>query len=216
MGSANSVNIARSEEENHSVIQREPSPITRDGDESKTLSEDSKETKEQEEEDSEECGFCTYIKGGECKDSWIELEKCLGEAKKNDGESGVTKCKEARKTFRTCLYDNPVYYKPIIAAEAHIVAKMLSELQAEKEAILADKAQVVAKKLSELQAENEAIIAGDAASIVKALSKLQKEEDEPINIPPAEAAAIAKSFGELKARKKKEKEEKEAKGTEGN
>lgn len=208
MGSATSLNLARSEEENPSLNQRESSPIAQDGEESKTLVEDSNETKEKEEdEDGEECGFCTYIKAGECKESWIELEKCLDEAKKNDGESDVTKCKEARKMFKTCIYDNPVHYEPVIAAETYMFAKMLSDLQAKKEAVLVDKAQVVAKMLSELKAEKEAILSGDAASIVKALSKLQKDEEETINILPAEAAAIAKKFSELEA-KKKEKEEK--------
>ncbi|KAF3568185.1 hypothetical protein DY000_02017683 [Brassica cretica] len=187
MGSATSSNLARSEEENPSLNQRESSPIAQDGEESKTLVEDSNETKEKEEdEDGEECGFCTYIKAGECKESWIELEKCLDEAKKNDGESDVTKCKEARKMFKTCIYDNPVHYEPVIAAETYMFAKMM---------------------LSELKAEKEAILSGDAASIVKALSKLQKDEEETINILPAEAAAIAKKFSELEA-KKKEKEEK--------
>ncbi|CAN7140149.1 unnamed protein product [Brassica rapa subsp. narinosa] len=208
MGSAASVNLARSEEENPSLNQRESSPIAQDVEESKTLVEDSNERKEKEVEDGEECSFCTYIKAGECKESWIELEKCLDEAKKKDGESDVTKCKEARKMFKTCIYDNPVHYEPVIAAETYMFAKMLSDLQAKKEAVLVDKAQVVAKMLSELRAEKEAILSGDAASVVKALSKLQKEdEEETINILPAEAAAIAKKFSELEA-KKKEKEEK--------
>ncbi|KAG2299647.1 hypothetical protein Bca4012_011218 [Brassica carinata] len=209
MGSATSVNVARSQEENPSPLnQRESSPITHDGEESKTLVKDTSETKEQKEEDNEECGFCTYIKGGECKESWIELEKCLDEAKKNNG---ATKCKEARKMFRTCLHDNPVYYEPVIAAETYMFAKMLSDLQAKKEAVLVDKAQVVAKMLSELRAEKEAILSGDAASIVNALNKLQEEEEERIDILPAEAEAIAKRFSELEAKKKKDKEEKEAK-----
>ncbi|CAH8358718.1 unnamed protein product [Eruca vesicaria subsp. sativa] len=211
MGSASSVNVARSQEENPSQNQRETSPITQEREESKTLvHEDSNETKEKEEEDNEECGFCTYIKGGECKDSWIELEKCLADAKMNESESEVTKCKEARKMYKTCLYDNPVYYEPIIAAETYMLAKMLSDLQAKRETVLVDRAQVVAKMLSELQAEKEAILSGDAASVVNALSKLQKDEVR-IEILPAEAEAIAKKFSELEAKKKKEKEEKEEK-----
>ncbi|KAF8102575.1 hypothetical protein N665_0198s0273 [Sinapis alba] len=210
MESANSVNAARSEEENLSPKQGDSPVISRDVDEeSKTQTQDSNETKEKEDEDIEECGLCTYIKRGECKKPWISLEKCLDEAKKNKGESDVTKCKEARKMFKTCLYDNPVYYKPVIAAETHIVAKMLSDLQAEKKALLLDNAQVVAKLLSELQAEKEAMLSGDAASIVNALNKLQREEEEHIEILPVEAEAIAKRFSELEEEKKKDKEEKE-------
>ncbi|XP_056849398.1 uncharacterized protein LOC108827526 [Raphanus sativus] len=242
MGSATSLNLARSEKENPSLSQRESSLIARDredsktlveakskeedsstkqgesrdvDEESKTLTQDSNETTEKEDEDNEECGFCTYIKGGECKESWIELEKCLAEAKNNDGESNVTKCKEARKMFKTCMYDNPVYYEPAIAAETYMVAKMLSDRQAKNEAFLVDKAQVVAKMLSELRAEKEAILSGDSASIVNALNKSQKEE-ERIDILPAEAEAIAKMFSEMEAKKKKDKEDKEAKGSEEN
>ncbi|CAH2069612.1 unnamed protein product [Thlaspi arvense] len=218
--SANSLNIAKSKEEDPSTNQGEPSAISRDvdesktlvedsasgedpstnkaesssassrdGDESKTLVEDSNETEEKEEQETEECGLCKYIKGGECKESFVALEKCVDEGKE---ESNPAKCKEVRKIFKTCMFDNPVYYEPIIAAEAHVVAKMLRELQAEKEAMLA----------------------GEAAAIAKALSKLQTEEQPVL---PAEVAAIAKAFQELEeAKKKKKEEENEAKGSREN
>lgn len=181
MGSASSVNIAKSDEdpsENQGQFSRE------DGDESKTLIEDLNETKE--EEESGECGLCRYIKDGECKESFIALEKCVDEAKDNEEKSNASKCKEVRIKFKTCMYDNPDYYEPFLAGEAKVVAKMLSDLQAEKEAILA----------------------GEAVAIAKALNKLRTEEQP---ILPAEAAAISKAFRELE-----EKKEEKADGSKGN
>lgn len=79
------------------------------------------------------------------------------------------------------MYDNFDYYEPLIADEAKMIAKMLSEFQVDKEAILAD----------------------EAEAIEKAVNKYVRIEDQPIQ--PAEAAAIAKAFQELEAGKKEEK-----------
>ncbi|XP_019095742.1 PREDICTED: uncharacterized protein LOC104763547 [Camelina sativa] len=136
--------------------------------------------------------LCTYIKGGECKDAFIKLERCWNEAMKNN-EDETSKCKEARLMFKACMNDNPVYYEPILAFEARERAKMLSEL---------------------LNAEKEAILAGDAAVIARTLNVLQKDDAEPITVLPAEAAATGKAFSELEAGKKKEKEAEGAKGNE--
>lgn len=93
----------------------------------KILVEDLNERKEKEVEDGEECSFCIYIKVGECKELWIELEKCLDEVKKKDGESDVMKCKEVRKMFKICIYDNFVYYEFVIVVEIYMFVKMLSD-----------------------------------------------------------------------------------------
>ncbi|CAL9243987.1 unnamed protein product [Arabidopsis halleri] len=159
-----------------------------DVEETKTLNEDLNET----EEESGECGLCRYIKGGECKEAFIELEKCWDEAKKNN-EDHISKCKDARLMFKTCKNDNPVYYEPILALEARDMAEVLSEL---------------------LNAEKEAIMAGEAAVIARALSGLQVDDAEPYIVLPAEAAAIGKAFSKLEAGKKKEKEAEESKGNE--
>lgn len=214
MGSANSVNIAKSEEEEPSSTNQGESPsaipravdesktliedsvskeeepsaaVSRDGDESKTLIEESKETEE--EEESGECGFCTFIKGGECKEAWIALEKCVAEEEAAEEESDASKCREVRIKFRTCLFENPDYYEPLISGEAKIIATMLTELQVEKEALLA----------------------GDVEAIAMALNKLRTEE-QPVS--PAEAAAVAKAYRELEEQKEEEKESEVSEGNE--
>uniref|UniRef100_A0A1J3H8M4 GCK domain-containing protein n=1 Tax=Noccaea caerulescens TaxID=107243 RepID=A0A1J3H8M4_NOCCA len=178
MGSANSVSMAFSDEDSWA----NQGQFSQDGEESRTLIEDSKEKEkaeadEEEEEESGECGLCTFIKGGECKEAWIALEKCVEE--EAEEESDASKCSEVRLMFKTCIFDNPVYYEPVIAGQAKVVARMLSELEAEKEAILN----------------------GEAAAIAKALNKLRTEEQPLV---PAEAAAIAKAYRELEAEKKEE------------
>ncbi|KAL2559235.1 uncharacterized protein Fot_03974 [Forsythia ovata] len=37
----------------------------------------------EEEEEEGECGFCLFMKGGGCKDTFIEWEKCIEEGEKN-------------------------------------------------------------------------------------------------------------------------------------
>ncbi|EOA13987.1 hypothetical protein CARUB_v10027120mg [Capsella rubella] len=210
MGSVNSVAEAKTEED--------PSTYQRDGEQTKALIEEDQGAREgskdlsedqiqkdvegsktliedlnvTEEGEDEECGLCKYIKGGECKDAFIELERCWDEAKKND-EDETSKCKEARLMFKACKNDNPVYYEPILALEARVMAKMLSEL---------------------LYEEKKAIMAGEAAVIERTLSGLKEDDAEPITILPAEAAAIGKAFSDLEARKKKEKEAERSKGNE--
>ncbi|KAL9283775.1 hypothetical protein AtEden1_Chr5g0144521 [Arabidopsis thaliana] len=151
MGIASSVSMAYSDED-PSANQGQ---FSRDEDESRTLIEDLNETGEGkgEEEESGECRLCRFIKGGECKESFIALEQCVDEAEESGEESDFTKCKEVRAKFKTCMYENPVYYEPILAGEARAIAKMLMELQAEKEAILAVEAAAIAKALSKLPTE---------------------------------------------------------------
>ncbi|ESQ42637.1 hypothetical protein EUTSA_v10014953mg [Eutrema salsugineum] len=124
MRSANSVSmIAKSEEENPSANQGDSSHISRDVNESKTLVEEDFETKEAEaeEEESGECRACKYIKEGVCKESWIALTKCVddeAEAEEEEEESNnAPKCSELRMKFMTCMFDNPVYYAPIISGQ---------------------------------------------------------------------------------------------------
>ncbi|AED96922.1 unnamed protein product [Arabidopsis thaliana] len=130
MGIASSVSMAYSDED-PSANQGQ---FSRDEDESRTLIEDLNETGEGkgEEEESGECRLCRFIKGGECKESFIALEQCVDEAEESGEESDFTKCKEVRAKFKTCMYENPVYYEPILAGEARAIAKMLNGVASRK------------------------------------------------------------------------------------
>ncbi|XP_072987045.1 uncharacterized protein [Typha latifolia] len=68
------------------------------------------------EEEEEECGFCLFMKGGGCKESFIAWEKCVEEAEKT-GEDVVEKCFEVTSLLKKCMDAHADYYEPILRAE---------------------------------------------------------------------------------------------------
>ncbi|XP_026405388.1 gelsolin-related protein of 125 kDa-like [Papaver somniferum] len=92
------------------------------------------EEKEGEEEEAE-CGFCLYMKGGGCKDSFIAWEKCMEEAEEKK-EDVVEKCYQVTLSLKNCMEAHPDYYAPILKAEKAAeqqVTKGMEELNKEKE-----------------------------------------------------------------------------------
>lgn len=87
---------------------------------------------EEEEEEEGECGFCLFMKGGGCKDSFIEWEKCIEEAEKSK-ENIVDKCFEVTSALKQCMEAHPDYYEPILRAEKAAEAEAIQELEKEKE-----------------------------------------------------------------------------------
>ncbi|KAI3872268.1 hypothetical protein MKW92_033733 [Papaver armeniacum] len=93
------------------------------------------EEKEDVEEEEAECGFCLYMKGGGCKDSFIAWEKCMEEAEEKK-EDVVEKCYQVTLTLKNCMEAHPDYYAPILKAEkaaSEQVTKGMEELNKEKE-----------------------------------------------------------------------------------
>ena len=86
---------------------------TRGGDEE----EKAKEAKAEEEEEEEECGFCKYMKGGSCKETFIAWEACV-DASKEKGEDFVDACFEATSALRECMLKDPEYYGPMVGEES--------------------------------------------------------------------------------------------------
>lgn len=82
-------------------------------------------------EEEGECGFCLFMKGGGCKDSFIAWEDCVEEAEKNK-EDIVTKCMEVTSMLKKCMDEHSDYYQPILAAEKAAEAEVKKELEAEK------------------------------------------------------------------------------------
>lgn len=87
---------------------------------------------EEEEEEEGECGFCLFMKGGGCKESFTAWEVCVEEAEKNK-EDIVTKCMEVTSTLKKCMDEHSDYYQPILAAERAAEEQVKKELEAEKE-----------------------------------------------------------------------------------
>ncbi|KAF9619096.1 hypothetical protein IFM89_005110 [Coptis chinensis] len=100
--------------------------------------------KKVEEEEEGECGFCLYMKGGGCKDSFIAWENCIKEAEEAK-EDIAEKCYQVTAALKTCMEAHPDYYEPILRAEKVAEQEAMKEL--EKEAELKDKS--VEKELVE-------------------------------------------------------------------
>lgn len=82
-------------------------------------------------EEEGECGFCLFMKGGGCKDSFIAWEECVEKAEKNK-EDIVTNCMEVTSMLKKCMDEHSDYYQPILAAEKAAEAEVKKELEAEK------------------------------------------------------------------------------------
>ncbi|XP_022878296.1 uncharacterized protein LOC111396187 [Olea europaea var. sylvestris] len=87
---------------------------------------------EEEEEEEGECGFCLFMKGGGCKDTFIEWENCVEEGEKNK-EDIVEKCFHATAALKKCMEAHSDYYAPILLAEKVAEEEAVKELEKEKE-----------------------------------------------------------------------------------
>lgn len=88
---------------------------------------------EEEEEEVGECGFCLFMKGGGCKESFTAWEKCIEEAEKTN-EDIAQKCFDATSALKTCMLAHPDYYEPILRAEKAAEEEVVKELEKEKAA----------------------------------------------------------------------------------
>ncbi|OVA12217.1 GCK [Macleaya cordata] len=96
-----------------------------------------KEEEGEEEEEEGECGFCLFMKGGGCKDSFTAWEKCMEESEKNK-EDVVEKCFEVTALLKKCMDAHSDYYEPILRAEKAAEEQVVKEM--EKQTELKDKA----------------------------------------------------------------------------
>lgn len=87
---------------------------------------------EEEGEEEGECGFCLFMKGGGCKESFIAWENCVEEAEKNK-EDLVEKCSEVTGALKKCMEAHADYYEPILKAEKMAEEEAVKELEMEKE-----------------------------------------------------------------------------------
>lgn len=90
---------------------------------------------EEEEEEEGECGFCLFMKGGGCRESFMAWENCIEEAEKNK-EDIVEKCFQVTGALKKCMEAHQDYYEPILRAEKAAEEEAIKEL--EKEAAAED------------------------------------------------------------------------------
>lgn len=84
------------------------------------------------EEEVGECGFCLFMKGGGCKEAFVEWEKCVEGAEKNE-EDIVEKCFQVTQALKKCMEAHSDYYAPILQAEKSLEEEAVKQLEEEKE-----------------------------------------------------------------------------------
>ncbi|XP_073280728.1 uncharacterized protein [Primulina huaijiensis] len=89
---------------------------------------------DQEEEGEGEGGFCLFMKGGGCKDTFVEWEKCVEEGEKH-GEDIVEKCFQATAALRKCMDAHSEYYAPLLEAEKAAQEEAEKQLEEGKEEV---------------------------------------------------------------------------------
>ncbi|CAJ2650425.1 uncharacterized protein LOC123911232 [Trifolium pratense] len=94
-------------------------------------SEPPKAENREEEEEEGECGFCVFMKGGGCRDTFVDWENCVKEAEENK-EDLVEKCSQVTDLLKQCMDSHSDYYAPILVAEKHIEEQAVIELEKEK------------------------------------------------------------------------------------
>lgn len=68
----------------------------------------------EEEEEDGECGFCIYMKGGGCRETFTAWEDCVTKYK---GDDVVDKCFEITGALKECMEAHSDYYSPVLRAE---------------------------------------------------------------------------------------------------
>ncbi|KAK4253615.1 hypothetical protein QN277_010265 [Acacia crassicarpa] len=86
---------------------------------------------ELEDEEEGECGLCLYMEGGGCRDSFIDLEKCIEAAEKNNEEDIEDKCAEVTAKMWVCMEAHADYYEPIFRMKKAAEKQFVDELEKE-------------------------------------------------------------------------------------
>ncbi|KAI3696377.1 hypothetical protein L1987_79391 [Smallanthus sonchifolius] len=107
-------------------------PNEQSTDPSATTNETTNQETAEAEEDEGECGFCLFMKGGGCRETFTNWEKCVEEGEKND-EDIVNKCFEATSALKKCMEAHTEYYGVILQAEKDAEQEVNNQLDQQKE-----------------------------------------------------------------------------------
>ncbi|PRQ56867.1 hypothetical protein RchiOBHm_Chr1g0342011 [Rosa chinensis] len=131
---SDSASKPQSEDQPPPQPQSDTKPSEEEAAAAKPKGDDAVQSEEEEEEDEEEkgeCGFCLYMKGGGCKESFVAWENCIEEAEKTN-EDIAQKCFDLTSALRTCMLEHSDYYEPILRAEKAAEEEAIKELDKEK------------------------------------------------------------------------------------
>ncbi|ESQ33017.1 hypothetical protein EUTSA_v10005267mg [Eutrema salsugineum] len=106
-------------------------PLAHQGEESSANPQDQNKSNTANSEE-DKCWVRRYLKKGECKDSFLEADKCV------DDEDDVNKCRDATIKFMTCMYANQDYYGLYLGEKKAALTRELDMLE-EAEAAAAKK-----------------------------------------------------------------------------
>ncbi|VFQ60127.1 unnamed protein product [Cuscuta campestris] len=87
---------------------------------------------EEEEEEEGECGFCVFMKGGDCKDAFTNWQDCIKEVETENTDI-VKKCFDETSSLMKCIKEHPDYYGPILRAEKELEKDAKDSQRMEKE-----------------------------------------------------------------------------------
>ncbi|PIA51221.1 hypothetical protein AQUCO_01100214v1 [Aquilegia coerulea] len=126
--------------------------------------EEEKEDDDEEEEEGE-CGFCLFMKGGGCKETFVAWEECIESVEKEKGDI-VEKCFKVTEALKKCMEEHSDYYRPILQAEKAAEQEVINEfekikLEEEEEEENANKSAVDKEAIVEVEKD------GGAASLPK-------------------------------------------------
>ncbi|KAH7836135.1 hypothetical protein Vadar_033027 [Vaccinium darrowii] len=79
-----------------------------------------------------ECGFCLFMKGGGCRETFTAWENCVKEAEKGKGDDVVEKCFAITAALKECMQAHSDYYSPVLKAEEAAQEEAVRELEREK------------------------------------------------------------------------------------
>ncbi|KAM0933008.1 hypothetical protein DsansV1_C38g0234921 [Dioscorea sansibarensis] len=133
--------------------------------------------KEAEEEEAE-CGFCIFMKGGGCKESFIAWEKCVEDAEKA-GEDVVEKCFQVTSLLKKCMDEHADYYEPVLKAEQAMADAVAAEIQeSSPESSEQAKAGAVAAEFQESSPESSEQVKTDAVAAENQESSPESSETQ--------------------------------------
>ncbi|XP_050235493.1 uncharacterized protein LOC126685072 [Mercurialis annua] len=173
--------------ENEPIKENEPTAENEPSKENEPTKENENEElgehNEEEDEEVGECGFCLFMKGGGCKDTFVAWEDCVQESE-NKNEDIVEKCFEVTAALKKCMEAHADYYMPILQAEKsqeEEIRKQLDEEKAQEEEIRKQSDEEKAeeeearKRFDEEKAEEE--------EIRKRLDEEKAHDESELNVP---------------------------------
>lgn len=134
-----------------------------------------------EEEEEEECGFCLFMKGGACRERFINWEECVKEVETAKGDF-VAKCYQVTMLLKECMESNADYYEPVLKAEKELSDAADEEATTLQEANVGNESEETRegdRQPSPPERQQENLETPEQGSSSKQPTELQNSEEDP-------------------------------------